>query len=53
MGALIGQEEGDHLKGGNIRVSKDLVKVLPVGGGRVGSNPGGGTEKSILPSTCS
>ena len=27
------------------------MKDLPVGGGRVGSNPGGGTEKSILPIT--
>ena len=24
---------------------------MPVGGGRLGSNPGGGTEKSMLPMT--
>ena len=54
MEALIGQE-GDHLKvrriSYNIFMPQELAKVVPVGGGRVGSNPGGGTEKSILPST--
>ena len=61
MGAQIGQEGVDHLKGGHIDYdirdssfkSQEMGKVLPVGGGRVGSNPGGGTEKSILPSTWS
>ena len=61
MGAQIGLEGVDHLKGGHIEYdirasnfrSQELRKVLPVGGGRVGSNPGGGTEKSILPSTWS